>query len=112
MSRRPRRDFTEEFKAQIVKLYNSGKPIVETAYWVTLKNIVAKHNLPHVSPHSLRHFFGNEFYKETKDIKTLSSLMGHSSVSITMDIYIGDDEDSKIEGINKLCEARQKKFLV
>ena len=29
MSRRPRRNFTEEFKAQMVKLYNSGKTIVE-----------------------------------------------------------------------------------
>ena len=29
MSRRPRREFTEEFKSQMVKLYNSGKPIVE-----------------------------------------------------------------------------------
>lgn len=29
MSRRPRREFTEEFKLQMVKLYNSGKPISE-----------------------------------------------------------------------------------
>ena len=29
MSRRPRREFTEEFKLQKVKLYNNGKPIVE-----------------------------------------------------------------------------------
>ena len=29
MSRRPRREFTEEFKLQMVKLYNNGKPIVE-----------------------------------------------------------------------------------
>ena len=29
MSRRPRREFTEEFKLQMVKLYNSGKPTVE-----------------------------------------------------------------------------------
>ena len=29
MSRRPRREYTEEFKLQMVKLYNSGKPIVE-----------------------------------------------------------------------------------
>lgn len=29
MSRRSRREFTEEFKLQMVKLYNSGKPIVE-----------------------------------------------------------------------------------
>lgn len=29
MSRRERREFTEEFKLQMVKLYNSGKPVVE-----------------------------------------------------------------------------------
>jgi len=29
MSRRPRREFTEEFKLQMVKLYNSGKPTAE-----------------------------------------------------------------------------------
>ena len=29
MSRRPRREFTEEFKLQMVKLYNSGKPTSE-----------------------------------------------------------------------------------
>ena len=29
MSRRERREFTEEFKLQMVKLYNSGKPTVE-----------------------------------------------------------------------------------
>lgn len=29
MSRRERREFTEEFKLQMVKLYNSVKPVVE-----------------------------------------------------------------------------------
>ena len=29
MSRRPRREFTEEFKLQMVKLYNSGKSATE-----------------------------------------------------------------------------------
>jgi transposase len=29
MSRRERREFTEEFKLQMVKLYNSGKPTAE-----------------------------------------------------------------------------------
>lgn len=29
MSRRERREFTEEFKLQMVKLYNNGKPIAE-----------------------------------------------------------------------------------
>lgn len=29
MSRRPRREYTEDFKLQMVKLYNSGKPSSE-----------------------------------------------------------------------------------
>lgn len=29
MSRRPRREYTEDFKLQMVKLYNSGKPASE-----------------------------------------------------------------------------------
>ena len=37
MSRRPRREFTEEFKLQMVKLYNSGKPIVEIVKEYDLK---------------------------------------------------------------------------
>ena len=37
MSRRPRREFTEEFKLQMVKLYNSGKPVSQIVkeYYLT-----------------------------------------------------------------------------
>jgi len=40
-----------------------------------------------VSPHSLRHTFATEFYRETKDIETLRKILGHSDISTTQ-IYV------------------------
>ena len=40
-----------------------------------------------VSPHTLRHTFATEYYRETKDIETLKTILGHTSISTTQ-IYI------------------------
>ncbi len=40
-----------------------------------------------ISPHSLRHTFATEFYRETKDIETLKKILGHSDISTTQ-IYV------------------------
>ena len=40
-----------------------------------------------IYPHSLRHTFATNFYRQTKDIETLRKLLGHSDISTTM-IYI------------------------
>jgi integrase/recombinase XerD len=40
-----------------------------------------------ISPHSLRHTFATEFYKQTKDIETLRKILGHSDISTTQ-IYV------------------------
>jgi len=40
-----------------------------------------------ISPHTLRHTFATEWYKQTKDIETLRLILGHSDISTTQ-IYI------------------------
>lgn len=40
-----------------------------------------------ISPHTLRHTFATEFYRQTKDIETLRMLLGHSYTATTS-IYI------------------------
>ena len=40
-----------------------------------------------ISPHTLRHTFATEFYRQTKDIETLRSILGHADISTTQ-IYI------------------------
>ena len=41
----------------------------------------------HVYPHTLRHTFATNFYRQTKDIETLRKLLGHSDISTTQ-IYV------------------------
>jgi site-specific recombinase XerD len=36
-----------------------------------------------VSPHKARHAFASQFYVETKDIKLLQDILGHSSIKVT-----------------------------
>jgi len=40
-----------------------------------------------ISPHTLRHTFATEYYRQTKDIETLRRILGHSDISTTT-IYI------------------------
>lgn len=40
-----------------------------------------------VTPHSLRHYFATEFYRQTRDIETLRMVLGHESIQTTQ-IYI------------------------
>jgi integrase/recombinase XerD len=40
-----------------------------------------------ITPHSLRHIFATEFYRQTKDIETLRKILGHENISTTT-IYI------------------------
>ena len=43
--------------------------------------------LPHITPHVLRHTFCTNMANAGMDIKTLQYLMGHSDVSVTLNIY-------------------------
>ena len=40
-----------------------------------------------ISPHTLRHTYATQYYKQTKDIETLRRILGHSDISTTT-IYI------------------------
>jgi len=56
-----------------------------------------------VSPHTLRHTFATEFYRQTKDLETLRMILGHSNVSTTQ-IYItlaNTDVETAMNGFNQ-----------
>ena len=43
--------------------------------------------LPHINPHMLRHTFCTRCAEDGLYIKVLQMIMGHSDISITMNIY-------------------------
>ena len=51
-------------------------------------------SIPNVTPHVLRHTFCTNAQKAGMDVKTLQYLMGHSNVSVTLDVYTHTDFES------------------
>ena len=58
--------------------------------------------IPNINIHSLRHAFATRCTEMGFDSKTLSEILGHSSVKITMDIYVHSSIKQKQKCMEKL----------
>jgi integrase len=65
------------------------------------KNVKAA-NIVDANYHSLRHTFATRCIEAGVDIKSLSEILGHASVNITLNRYVHSSFDQKREGMNKL----------
>lgn len=67
------------------------------------KKYIAKHGrtLPSVTPHVLRHTFCTNLQQTGIDVKSLQYLMGHSSASVTLDVYSHVDYDAVEKAFDK-----------
>ncbi|MGN1102454.1 MAG: tyrosine-type recombinase/integrase, partial [Huintestinicola sp.] len=61
------------------------------------KSILNRLNIPYVSFHSLRHLFATNCIALGFDVKTLSEILGHSSVEITLNRYVHSSIERKAE---------------
>lgn len=66
------------------------------------KNAVKKAGLQNVTIHSLRHTFASHLIMAGVDIKTVQVLMGHKTISVTMDIYGHLTKEHVKESVAKL----------
>lgn len=64
-------------------------------------------NIRHVNFHVLRHTFATRCIEAKVDIKTLSELLGHSSIEITLKTYVHSSTLLKEESINNLFAFMQ-----
>lgn len=58
--------------------------------------------LPFVGLHVLRHTYATNALRAGVDVKVLSSLLGHASVAITLDLYCDVSEDDKFSASSKI----------
>jgi len=65
-----------------------GGVLAPQQYDRTFRRIIQNTNINKGSTHSLRHTFANMLFRNHTDIKTISTLLGHASVQITLDTYI------------------------
>lgn len=57
--------------------------------------------------HAMRHTFASLLTENGVDVKTVSSLLGHSAVSITLNVYVHPSAEQKTGAANRVF----KKFL-
>lgn len=82
---------------------SSGTPLMKRNIYRNLKTkleiINANENLTF---HSIRHSFATRLLEKGADIKTVSELLGHKSIQITLDIYAHVSNDLKQKTISLL----------
>jgi len=67
-----------------------------------LESFLKKHQLPKITFHALRHTFATRWIECGLDIKSLSEVLGHTSVQITLDIYVHSSDELKREAIEQI----------
>ncbi|SHE57914.1 tyrosine-type recombinase/integrase [Dysgonomonas macrotermitis] len=65
-------------------------------------NLLDKLSIPRIKFHGIRHTFATYCIESGADIKTTSLMLGHSDVSITLNVYVNPDMKTKRAVINKI----------
>ena len=65
-------------------------------------SLLKKCQIPHIKIHSLRHQFSCRWIEQGFDTKSLSEILGHTSVKTTLDLYVHIQAETKREYMNQL----------
>lgn len=76
-------------------LTGASKYIEPRSYQYHYKRLLERADVPYRKFHNLRHTFATSCIRKGIDVKTVSELLGHSSVKITLERYMHSDLDSK-----------------
>lgn len=114
-----RSDYVVDGYSGFVFTTRKGKPIQPNCLNRVLDNIVRTYNneeretakeqkrepilIPRISAHTLRHTACTRMAEKGMDVKTLQYIMGHSNISVTMDIYNHVDKRRVADEMKKMA---------
>lgn len=90
-----------------------GKPMVALHWEKYMEHAVDKYNrehkivIPRITPHICRHTYCSEMAKTGMNPKTLQYLMGHSEISVTLNVYTHLGFDDAKEELDRLFATNQ-----
>ena len=119
--RKPKREPMVDGYGGFLFLDKNGRPMVALHWEKYMQHAREKYNrenllqLPPVTPHICRHTYCTNMANSGMNPKTLQYLMGHSDVSVTLNIYTHTGYDDAKKELARLKEARdeleKKKFV-
>jgi integrase len=88
-----------------------GRPVLKNRLAVTFRNAAKKAGLEGVSFRDLRHHYASLLIHGGESVKAVQARLGHSSASITLDVYSHLWPDSEDRTRNAVDEAWRADFL-
>ena len=92
---------------------DNGMPLVAMHWQHRFNHMVGRYNdiyrvqLPNITPHICRHTYCSNMAKSGMNPKTLQYLMGHSDISVTMNVYTHIGFDDAEEELKRMEEFRK-----
>lgn len=90
------------------KSFSSPRNITTSVYEFTKTRDITGTTGKPISIHDLRHTFATDAVASHMDIKSISSVIGHSSAAMTLNVYAAADEDAIRVGMRKLGEYLER----
>lgn len=84
---------------------NDIKPIEPRTYRNYYKKLCKQLDIPELKFHGLRHSFATRCIESKADYKTVSVLLGHSNISITLNLYVHPNKEQKKKTIDKMLRS-------
>ena len=92
---------------------DNGMPLVAMHWQHCFNHMVGRYNdiyrvqMPNITPHVCRHTYCSNMAKSGMNPKTLQYLMGHSDISVTMNVYTHIGFDDAEEELKRMEEFRK-----
>ena len=92
---------------------DNGMPLVAMHWQHRFNHMVGRYNdiyrvqMPNITPHVCRHTYCSNMAKSGMNPKTLHYLMGHSDISVTMNVYTHIGFDDAEEELKRMEEFRK-----
>ena len=92
---------------------DNGMPLVAMHWQHRFNHMVGRYNdiyrvqMPNITPHVCRHTYCSNMAKSGMNPKTLQYLMGHSNISVTMNVYTHIGFDDAEEELKRMEEFRR-----
>lgn len=83
--------------------FDNKKPLDVRTVQKRFSSTLCKCHIRKVKFHIIRHTFATKWVNSNFDVKSLSEILGHSSVTITLSLYVHSSMETKRKQIDQLC---------